>query len=165
MTSPVVSGIIQEILGALNDETAATYPSGSVQLMLFKSIPILNGIMGTSFSGTYEEGVISPEISGTVYLGVLESYVAKELTLKSLYSAARTSNLLTVSEGDSKVTMSDSHKTLSQLYKDLSEQFNILVKNVKYTIVSQAPASVHGTDASITPNMPNLTNRTYPFRY
>jgi len=144
MSCPEVSGIVSNILYLLDDENALIYPSGKVEFGVFRSVQPLNGLMGTDFSGV--SGCIEPQISGTVYQPVLEAMVALELTRKSLYTASRTYSLTSFKEGDSTVTVADSAKTLNALYESLSKQFENLVKQTKFSVVSQAPCSVEGTD-------------------
>jgi hypothetical protein len=149
---PEVNQIVTNILLAVSDEAATTYSSGSVGNFVYKSLPVINGIMGICLSGTTVSGVfdcITPSVSGTIVQGILELYVAKELTKKSLYSSARSFNLTSFQEGDSKVTVSSAASTLDSLYKSLSEDFDKMVKYAKYTLASQSPFGINGTDASI----------------
>lgn len=147
MASPVVSGLISDILVDLDG--TGTYTSGQVQQILFKNIQTVNGLMGTCFSGNSIDGFISPEISGTVYYAVFLLLVEKELTKRTLYSVSRSYNLTSFAEGDSKVTVSDASRNLGDLYARLNKEFMEMVNQIKYTIVSQAPASIVGGDAGI----------------
>lgn len=158
MGCPDVSGIISNILLAVEDEANATYSSGQVNQMIFKSLPTLNGIMGVCFSGTQQDGCIYPSISGTVYVGILEALVAKDLTKKTLTKLARTYNITSFKEGDSTVTVGDASRSLADLYKVLSDEFDELVRQTKFTLVNGAPCSIQGTDGQIPDNWPGNNN-------
>lgn len=149
MTSPVVSGIIANVLAKLDDESAAVFPSGKVQQCIFASLPTFNGLLGDYYySGDVLVGQITPEISGTMFQGLLELYVASQLSYKECIRAARGGSLKEVSEGDSKVVMNDSAGQLSKLYDKISEEFDKTLKQVKYAIVSQSASIVRGADGS-----------------
>lgn len=154
MGCPDTSGYISNILLAVGDENAVTYPSGQVNQWIFKSIPTINGLMGTCFSGDAVVGCITPNISGTVYQSILELYVSKGLVNKTLMISARTYNLTSFKEGDSTVTISDPTKYLYDLYKLLDDEFFRILNQTKYTLASHAVNSVQGGDAGIQEILP-----------
>lgn len=152
---PIVSGIISNILNAVNDD-GTVYPSGKVNQSIFQAIPLLNGMIGSCFSGNAAQGCIFPEISGSIYQGILELYVAKELTKGSLYSSSRSYNLTSFKEGDSSVTVSDASKNLGFLLNHLSKEFDTMLHLAKYTLASQNPSAIIGTDASPETSLPYI---------
>lgn len=154
MGCPDVSGIISNILLAVQDESNAIYTSGTVNQMIFKDLPTLNGLMGTCFSGNVTDACISPCISGSAYQAILELLVAKDLTKRTLFGLGRTFQLTSFKEGDSTVTVADNYKNLADLYKFISAEFDRVVDQTKYTIVSQNPAAIHGADSGIQEVLP-----------
>lgn len=154
MACPDTNLYISNILLAVGDESAVIYPSGQVNQWIFKAIPTINGLMGTCFSGDAVGGCIMPNISGTVYQSILELYVAKGLTNKSLMSASRTFNLTSFKEGDSTVTVSDPSKALLELYKLLNSEFFRILNLTQYTLSSLSVNSVQGGDAGIQEILP-----------
>jgi hypothetical protein len=158
---PNTSGIISNILNAVADD-GTLYPSGKVNQSVFQSLPLLNAMLGSTYSGTAQEGCIYPDISGTIYQGILELYVAKELTKKSLMTASRTYTLTSFKEGDSTVNIADSSKTLGLLYGHLTTEFDKMLNYAKYTLASQAPASINGADANIQESLPFIGYMGYP---
>lgn len=159
---PYLSGMVSNILVGLDDENGIIYPSGRVFQMIFKSVPELNGFLGTNFSGFFDAGTISPPLSGSYYDGIFQIYTQMELTKKSMFTACRQFNLLSFQEGDSKVTNSDLCKNLTSLYKDMYEQFKESLRQTKYTLVSRSPSTVQGADGQI---LDNLGYSSQSFRY
>jgi len=150
MTSPVVSGIITNILARLDDESAVVYSSGKVQQAVFASLPTYNGLLGEyMFSGDVVVGQITPEISGTVFQGLLELYVAKDLCFREGLRMSRSGSLKEVSEGDSRVVMNDSATFFLNLSKELEKQFKFALDEIKFAISSQSASIVRGGDASV----------------
>lgn len=161
MGCPDVSGIISNILLAVGDETNLVYTSGTVNQLIFKDLPLLNGEMGTCFSGNLTDACIYPSISGTVYQAILELLVAKDLTKKSMFTAGRTFNLTSFKEGDSTVTVSDGFKNLNELYKTIVGEYERIVEQTKYTIASQSPCAVYGADGGPQEAIPYQTYNLY----
>lgn len=155
--------IISNVLLSVGDDSAQTYSSGTVGMMVFKNLNSLNGLMGTCYSGNFTDGVIMPNISGTIYEGILELMSSKELTKRSLFSAARTYNITSFKEGDSSVNISDSAKSLQELYKFLQAEFDKMVNQAKYTLASQASATVIGTDGVLHQDIPYIAY--VPYQY
>jgi len=157
------SGYISNILLAVGDEANLVYTSGTVNQLIFAKLPMLNGLMGTCFSGDSTVGCITPSISGTVYQSILELLISKELTKRSMYTASRTFTLTSFKEGDSSVNVSDQSKYLHELYKQLQSEFDRIVNQTKYSIASNAVTTVIGTDASIQETIPYIQyGRYYP---
>lgn len=154
MACPETTGMIVNILGAVFDDNAATYPSGKVNLLIFKDLNVLNAIMGTCFSGNANDGCVMPSISGTAYQAILELLVAKDLTGGSLMTASRGANLLSFKEGDSTVTISDTSRNLQLMYTSISQELDRIIKSAKYNIASRAVTTVVGADAGIQETIP-----------
>jgi hypothetical protein len=144
---PETSGYVSNVLILLNDESGLVYPSGKVGAKMFALLPQFNGLMGTDYSGSWPAGCITPDISGSIYEGVLEAFAAKELAKGSMATASRSYTLTSFKEGDSTVTMSDASKNAVEFYKILSADFDKLLQQAKYSLVSNAPSSVIGLDA------------------
>jgi hypothetical protein len=117
---------------------------------MFLNLGDLNGRMDSAFSGTYNDGTISPPITGTVYQPILELLAAKNLVLNSLLASANTYTLTSFREGDSVVNIADKTKVLGSLYSELNRELESMIKQVKFTIATNNPASVVGLDAAIT---------------
>lgn len=149
MLSPQVSGITQDILYRVGDYNAQTYTSGQVAYLMFANINDLNGRMDSTFSGTFNDGDVTPAITGTVYLPILELLTAKNLIGNSLFSAANTFTLTSFQEGDSKVTVSDKSKILTSLYEALSKELIEAIAQTKFTLASSSPATIIGIDGGI----------------
>lgn len=149
MTSPVISGIISNILQDLDDESTLIYPSGKIQQKIFSCLPGLNGYLGTYYSGDNTIGIISPEISGLSDQRILEVYVEQELLRKEMLKGTRVNFLTAITEGDSRITIADSASALSELYKQTTLELKNLIKQSKYTSISNAPTAIRGSDASI----------------
>ncbi len=141
------SAVITNVLYRVGDPNASTYSSGQVAYLVFAHLGDLNGNMGTCFSGTINDGYFFPEITGTLYQPVLELMVAKNLVGNSLFSSANTFSLTSFREGDSVVNIADRTKAFAALYAVLSKELTDTINQVKFTIVSQSPSTVLGTDA------------------
>lgn len=147
MACAVTSGIITDILYRVNDPSNIVYSSGQVNYLIFANLNNLNGYMGTCFSGNAIDGCISPEISGTVYQGILELLVSKNLIQNSLMSAANTYTLTEFREGDSTVRMADRSKVLIDLNSQLAKELEFAIQQAKFTLASNSVSTVIGTDS------------------
>lgn len=150
MACAIVSGITTNILYRVGDPTNTIYSSGQINYLIFANLNNLNGYMGTCFSGDINS-CIYPDISGSVYQGILELLVAKNAIQNSLMSAANTYTLTEFKEGDSTVKMADRSRVLIDLNSQLAKELEFAIQQAKFTLASAAVATVIGVDGAISP--------------